>query len=109
MTTYECWRDDPEFCAERDQYDLHDSKSIAKRLRRIDRLRQQLIEAQNDLAALLVGAPQFTRGMFAEFYHGGGVTEADWIEYNRLCYPPHPARDYGQLRAVSGNRQGEWK
>jgi hypothetical protein len=109
MTTYKCWVDDPEFCAEVDQFDLHDNKSIAKHLRRIDLLRQQLINTQNDLAALLTGAPQYTLSLFAKFYHGGGVTKADWLEYNDPTSPTYGrdqnSRDYGQLRVINGNGQ----
>ena len=123
MTYYENWYDDPEaweaFERKSEEMNLEVIRfedeyraSIARKLGRIDRLRQQLIDAQNDLGSLLSGVGDYTREVFASFYHNGGVTEADWKVFStRRGYPETiplpPARDYGQLRVVRGNRQPE--
>jgi hypothetical protein len=58
--------------------ELH-NEQILKALRKIDRARQNLIQAQNELAHLVYNFNNpYTARMFEAFYLRGGVTAAEW-------------------------------
>jgi hypothetical protein len=80
---------------------------IAKALRRIDRARENLIAAQNALAAFLQTTNNaYTHQRFAEFYAAGGVTVQDWkARYVDQYQEPDPTlKMRGQLRVIKGSR-----
>jgi hypothetical protein len=76
-------------------------EGVGKALARIDKRRQKLIDAQNDLVLLLRAATPFTRQTFSAFYSGGGITAEDW-QRNRFAYTGvgvvHQLVGNGQLR-----------
>ena len=78
-------------------------EGVGKALARIDKRRQKLIDAQNDLVLLLRAATPFTRQTFSAFYSGGGITAEDW-QRNRFAYTGvgvvHHLVGNGQLRVV---------
>ena len=78
---------------------------IRDALARIDRARNRLADAQNDLVRLLndLNNP-YSLKRFQEFYATGGVTAADWKEtYEDHCFQEDKQikrKGNGQLRVV---------
>jgi hypothetical protein len=60
------------------RFERHDCWEIMRALKRIDRVRGQLIHAQNMLVHMLEYMSENTRYEFADFYPGGGVTAEEW-------------------------------
>ncbi len=82
--------------------------AILQKLRCIDRARENLIAAQNDLASFLsVTTNNYTQLRFAEFYAAGGVTAADWqVAYvDKYQEPDLTLKTNGQLRVVRTPRE----
>jgi hypothetical protein len=107
---------DQKYWAER--YELYgqccfEDQRILKALKRVDRARGKLIEAQNNLAMVVTEANDITRKGFAAFYKGGGVTAEDWEEelntgkYQNADKANKIAR--GQLRLIHSKKEGERK
>lgn len=97
---------DPEFVAayEEAMFDDEHRAVIEQALRDIDAARRRLIDAQNELSAVLAGTSQYARHVFSDFYGSGLVTAADWRAYsrkrNRNEATTTPPRQRGQLRVV---------
>src|SRR5438309_2206077 len=87
---------------------MHESEQrILKALRRVDRVRENLIAAQNNLAAVVTGADDYTRETFVRFYNAGGVTAGDWAELDISKYQRADKMiSRGQLRLVIGGQRG---
>lgn len=76
---------------------------ILKALKRVDRARENLIEAQNNLATVVTGADDCTRNMFVRFYSAGGVTSQDWqADLDTSMFQRTQRTSRGQLRLVLG-------
>jgi hypothetical protein len=83
-----------------------EEQQIWKALKCIDRARAKLIEAQNNLVMVINGADDITRGKFAGFYNGGGVTAEDWQdELGTGKYQDASKIARGQLRLVASQKQ----
>ena len=94
------------------EYDLIHFPQILEALRKIDRARQKLIDAQNNLVQILRSLDnEYTEQRFAEFYAAGGVTAADWeASYRKEWQEPNNAlilSGHGQLRVVSLRRRSD--
>ena len=74
--------------------------AITEALDRIDRARDELIAAQNNLCAMLDGSNDCARRMFAEFYRAGGVTARDWRLHTAGRFRA-TTTSRGQLRLIS--------
>lgn len=92
---------DADFIAryEEAEYRAQYKSAVADALRRIDRAREELIAAQNQLSETLGGANDYTRQAFADFYRAGGVTTRDWHLYAAGRFRSTTA-SRGQLRVV---------
>ena len=96
---------DPEFVAayEEAMFDDEHRAVIEQALKDVDDARRNLIDAQNELCAVLAGTSDYARRVFGQFYASGLVTADDWKAYarkrNRHETTP-PARHRGQLRVV---------
>ena len=97
---FDCYH---EFCVE------HYPQILAA-LCKIDRARNRLMDAQNELVGILRGLNNpYSEKRFQEFYADGGVTARDWAEvygdHNFIEDRPTPKiKGSGQLRIV---RPGE--
>jgi hypothetical protein len=109
-------RDEDQEWAERklilDQIYLEEQQ-ILKALKRIDRARQRLLDAQNNLAMVMIGADDITRGAFGAFYRGGGITAEDWgdeLETGKYRDADKANKIVrGQLRLIQSKQEGERK
>lgn len=79
-----------------------EQQQIYRALARVDELRRQLIDAQNELASLLRSVTPSMRTAFAKFYTAGGVTAEEWLsrqDFVRAVGEREPI-GHGQIRLV---------
>jgi hypothetical protein len=90
-------------CFEEKEFERTYYQQILKALKRIDRVRAKLIEAQNNLVTVVTGANEHSRETFAAFYNAGGVTAEDWkVNFSTGEYQGVDSIVRGQLRVAHG-------
>jgi hypothetical protein len=79
---------------------------LLRAMQRIDKARNQLVAAQNNLVSLLKGM-QVGREEFCDFYDRGGCTADDWQAWIDRKFRSKEKPSRGQLRLVTSTEQND--